>query len=338
MEINISDILKFIWSKKKYIMLWTAGGLLFGIIVGMSLPKQYQAFISLVNENAKQKIGGSAGAIADIMGVGDINEQQGINDGIYPAIIRSTPFLLEFADMKVITEDNEIFELKEYIATQQKIPWWSHVFAAPGKLISLKDTTSFECSASKQKNFCDVLASKISIETDSKDKVSLISTKFQDPYIALSIADSVFTKLERYINTYKTRKLRLNIESNQQMLDQARDNYYNADDKFAEAFDRNQNLISQVARIKLDRLEKERNLTYQIYNQLATQVKTDKIKLQEQTYIATIIEPARLPLFATYPNKKLIAFGTTFLSIAAAVCTLLVKYFKSLNKEGDSTL
>ncbi len=87
---------------------------------------------------------------------------------------------------------------------------------------------------------------------------------------------------------------------------------------------------------RIERLKNERDLKYDIYKQTAQQVSLLRFKLQEDTPIATIIEPAQVPLMAASPKKTLITVALTFLGFLAASGIVLFKDI-FLNNDKNNT-
>jgi len=340
-EIDIVEALQSIWSKRKRIILWGIVGILAGVIISFSIPKEYVSVVRVVPENSRQNnTMNSLGGIAAMMGMsvpGTAND--GIGESVYPAILTSSPFISEFRDIQVNYNDQRI-KLIDYLTKRQKRAWWSYILNAPSMFIGLfsndssdipqvindKNPTPLQWSFERQ------FAKRILAVKEKKTGIYDISVKMQDPEIATVVADSVITKLERYMTTYYTSKTKIDLESNMEMLDKARREYYKADAEHALAVDKNKNLISKIAQIKIDRLENEKDLTFAIYKQLASQVEMNKIKLQSETPIITVIEPARVPDRKASPNKNLVIMGCLLLAIFASSAKVLFdKYF--LKKE-----
>ena len=74
-----------------------------------------------------------------------------------------------------------------------------------------------------------------------------------------------------------------------------------------------------------ERLKNEMTLTFNVYNTLAQKLEQDKLRVQEQTPVYTIIQPATVPLKAASPKKPLILIGFVFLAIFGGVGYLFIK-------------
>lgn len=337
-EIDLIALSKAAWKKRGTIIKYGVIGCVTGIVIAISLPKEYNSTIKIVLENKADNSGGSMGALADLMGV-NVNgvQNEGVNENIYPEIIKSTPFAMEFAHIQVQYK-NEPMPMYEYIFDYQKKPWWSYVIEAPGALINLfssqneSDTVNISNSAELKRAFVTTFAQKIKVGTDKTTKVYTITATAQDPAISKLIADSLLVKLQHYITSYRTAKTKQNLEQNTAALSQVRQYYYDTDSLYANTQDRNQNLVSKSAQVRLERLRNERDLAFSIYKQLATQVEMDRVKLQEETPIATVIEPSYEPIIPAKPNRKLIIAALTLLGLFAASATIVIREIISNQK------
>lgn len=341
-EIDLLELSKKVWSERKKVIKWGIIGAIVGLIVAFSMPKEYQTVVKVAIEGNEATTTGSDLAEMAGINIGSRKPADGISSSIYPEIISSTPFLLDLAKIKVTNDDNEIL-FYDYITEEQMAPWWNSIITAPFKALGwisglfsdkvevIEELDIFK-PTKKQIKYINSLKKLISMDIGEKKSSTTIITTMQDPYIAALISDSVLTNLQCYIVNYKTSKTRADLENNIKKLNEAQAKYYYADSLYAVSLDRNQNLITQEAKIRLERLANEKNLTFSIYQQIARQVESDKIKLQENTPIATIIEPASVSIKASSPNKPVVLILFTFLGGFVAICVIIVK---QLLKKGD---
>ncbi len=327
-EISLIDICRLLWAKRRPIIKWGIIGAVAGVVIALSIPNEYTSEVKVAPEGKKTTLAGSAGALASLMGLNTPN-MEGVNYMLYPDVIYSSPFLMEFSNLPVEFE-GESMTLMEYLSEKQSAPWWSYIFGLPSKLISLFKggndiEPTFESSPLLQQRFVAAVAGMVSVNLDDDTGILTIKTTSQDPAVAKNVADSLLSKLQIYMNNYRTASARATLESNVVMFEEAKQQYYEADEEYALAIDRNQNLISRSASIGISRLKNERDLAYQIYQQLALQVETSKVKLQEEQTIVTVIQPALLPVKTSAPNKKLIVIGFIFLFGFVSVVTIILK-------------
>ncbi len=338
-ELDLIKIIQLLWSKRVKIIKWGVIGFVVGVIIALSIPREYTSSSMFAPEGSSRNAMGGGNSIAAMMGLslgGNTTDSEGVRVMLYPEVIKSTPFVMEFADMEVTFTEDDVAQkapLHTYLLEKQKHPWWSHVFALPGAAISgviglftePQEEASFEESLKKQQDFIKSFTSSVSVELDDKIGSISIRTTFQDPYIAKMVNDTLTYKLQRYMEDYRTARTRATLKSSTQMMEEARDKFYSLDDDYARAVDRNQNLISRSAAVSIDRLRDERNLAYQVYTQVALQVESERVKLQEQRMVATIIQPPLIPILPSAPGRAMIVIAYTFLAGAAAVGSILFK-------------
>ena len=102
-EIDLLDILRKIIAIRKTIYKAVGIGLIIGIIVTVSIPKQYTVEVTLSPEMGSRKSNGLSSLAASFLG-GDAASSDGsdaLNAFLSADIVSSTPFLLELKDMKV---------------------------------------------------------------------------------------------------------------------------------------------------------------------------------------------------------------------------------------------
>lgn len=344
-EIDLIYILKLIWGSRKSLCKWAIIGFVVGVIVAFSLPNQYktQTTIALESKSASSSLM-SMKAMTGLMGIDlDGVSSEGVGAKLYPEIVKSTPFLLEFAEIPVKYKGQNIL-LEEYILKKYKQPWWKALMRAPMQLVGWiagmgkekSDSLTYIDSLSIQQAFAGRLGGLLNVEENKVSGTYMMSVVMQDPHISVQIADSMFTKLQRYMTNYKTSKVWQNLNNNTKMLAEAKQKYYELDSEYAQAVDRNQQLISKSAQVRIDRLKNERDLAFSIYQQLATQVESNKIQLQEVTPIATIIEPPRLPLRPSFPKRSLIMIGMAFLGACLFTVKVVVKLVLANNDNQEN--
>lgn len=344
-EIDLIELFKEVWSQKKRLIKWGIISAVIGIVVAISLPNQYKTFVKIAPEGtSKMKGSSSLGALAELSGIdmGSKSSTDGISAILYPEIIRSVPFILELANIEV-NKDGEKMSFFDYITKEQKAPWWGYIVELPSTAMgfvrdmfssSTEEEQNTGLSVFKptniQDNYVKVVRQSIMIDIDDKVGVITLAITMQNPLIAAVISDSVLSNLQKYMVNYRTAKNRNDLSVNERRLVDAKNKYYYADSVYASALDRNQGLTTQSSKVKIDRLYNERLLAFNIYQQLAAQVEMNRVKLQESTPIATVIEPASIPLRTSAPKRSMLVIAFTLLGVLAATVFVI---FKQISKK-----
>ncbi|MGL5563184.1 MAG: Wzz/FepE/Etk N-terminal domain-containing protein [Tannerellaceae bacterium] len=339
-EIDLVELAQKVWAKRKMILRNTAIGAVVGIVVAFSIPKEYKTTVKLAPENASQAGGaGNMGALAAMAGINIGGAgTDGLTPSLYPDIVASTPFLMELKDMPVTTlKDQQTYTLYEYMTEHQKSPWWSKLMALPGKaiggmmsLFSDKEEEQAETwnpfqLTRNQERFLQSLSSVIKIAENKKSGILSVDVQLQDPLISALIADSVVSKLQSYMINYKTVKSRNDLSYAQKLYNEAQLRYFEVQKQYAQYEDANKNVVSAKYAIEKERMQNEATLAFAVYNNLAQQVEMAKAKVQQDTPVVTILEPAKVALEASKPNKKILFIVIVFLACFFSVASVLIK-------------
>ena len=86
--------------------------------------------------------------------------------------------------------------------------------------------------------------------------------------------------LQNYITDYRTNKARHDLAFTEKLFNEAQENYYEAQQKYARFMDGNQNIIMQSFRTEQERLQNEMNLAYGVFTQVSQQLQLAKAKVR----------------------------------------------------------
>lgn len=338
-EIDLLDLVKKLWAKRIYLIKAAGVGAIVGLIIAFSIPREYTTTIKMAPEGINATQGGSMADLAALAGVNLDNTKgnsEGINLILYPDVINSTPFIVELSQALVKGQKmDSTMTFYDYLDTQVVSPWWGYVISAPmkalGWVFSLIQKKEVEPSSinpymltKKQNKVLERLKNNIMVAVDKKTGVITVAATTQDPVVAAVVADSIVNKLQSYIFTYRTEKAVRDLAYTQKLYDEAQQKYYEAQRRNAYAADANTHIAKQSARVELDRLQNEQQLTFSVYNQMAQQLEKAKMKVQEQTPCVTIIEPASVPVKKSNMSKAMILIAFVFLGGCVGVGKIVI--------------
>lgn len=333
-EIDLLRLASMVWRERRRFIKWGFVGGVIGLVISLSIPRAYTSEATIAPEEQSTSMSGSMGMLSSMMGVVG-SSRAGVNATLYPEVIKSRDFLLEFADIEV-KNDGVTMPLSEYLLEGQKRAWWSYIFGLPGLAMKLfrssddSDSLIFEASPRMQSNFLKRMSESLAVSRNTKTGVFVMSSTFQDPLISKLVLDSVLVKLQSYMDSYQTAKTRATLRSNIAMMDEAKDQYHTLDVEYARAVDRNRITTSSESLVYADRLKTERDLAAQVYKQVAAQVSATELKLQEQQPIMTVINAPVEPLDSSAPNKPMICIMFAFLGGVVCFGRMLVREFRSM--------
>ena len=335
-EIDLMDLFRKVIGIRKKIYKAAGIGLIIGVIVAISIPKQYTVEVTLSPEMGNNKGGGLSGLAASFLGSG-VSMGEGtdaLNASLSADIVSSTPFLLELSNMKVPVSGSEEISLSSYL-DEESSPWWSYVIGFPGMVIggvkSLfiedEDESIFSDKASqgtielskKESQKIESLKKKIVASVDKKTSMTSVTATFQDSKIAAVVADSVVKKLQEYIIDYRTSKSKEDCLYLEKLFKERQQEYYVAQKKYADYMDSHDNIILQSVRTEQERLQNDMSLAYQVYSQVASQLQVARAKVQEEKPVFAVVEPAVVPLYPSGTSRKVYVLVFVFLSVCIVI-------------------
>ena len=335
-EIDLMDLFRKVIGIRKKIYKAAGIGLIIGVIVAISIPKQYTVEVTLSPEMGNNKGGGLSGLAASFLGSG-VSMGDGtdaLNASLSADIVSSTPFLLELSNMKVPVSGSEEISLSSYL-DEESSPWWSYVIGFPGMVIggvkSLfiedEDESIFSDKASqgtielskKESQKIESLKKKIVASVDKKTSMTSVTATFQDSKVAAVVADSVVKKLQEYIIDYRTSKSKEDCLYLEKLFKERQQEYYVAQKKYADYMDSHDNIILQSVRTEQERLQNDMSLAYQVYSQVASQLQVARAKVQEEKPVFAVVEPAVVPLYPSGTSRKVYVLVFVFLSVCIVI-------------------
>ena len=335
-EIDLIGILRKIIGIRKTIYKAAGIGLVIGIIVAISIPKQYTVGVTLSPEMGNTKGSGLSGLAASFLGSGvSMNEgTDALNASLSADIVSSTPFLLELSTMKIPALEGETMTLNVYL-DEESSPWWSYVIGLPGMVIGgVKSLFTEEESESvpsdkanlgtielskKESEKIEALKKKILASVDKKTSMTTVSVTLQNPKVAAVVADSVVRKLQEYIIDYRTTKAKEDCLYLERLFKERQQEYYDAQKKYADYMDSHDNIILQSVRAEQERLQNDMSLAYQVYSQVANQLQVARAKVQEEKPVFAVVEPAVIPLYPSGTSRKIYVLAFIFLSVCIVI-------------------
>ena len=355
-SINFGEIWRALL-KYKFLIAITA--LLFavlGALYSLTINNEYEATVKMVPESADSKSGGGMagglGGLSSLAGLAGINiggatGVDAIQPAMYPNIVSSIPFLQELVNAKIYNPKIKKWQvLRDYLKEHQSnapIKLYDsekleeeraqkelsdsdlkdlNVPTTPGQKIDFINIDIKEAQILKK------LASYIKVEVDKKTMFLSITCTLQNPVIAANLTSIVQSQLTKYIVNYRTEKVRKEMEFLISRQSEAKKRYDQALFTYSNYKDQNRNRFLNVAKTQEKKLQYEVDLAFNLYSSLTSQLSEAQIKVQKETPIFKVLEPAQVPLSRSSPKRSLITIGAMFIGIFVS---LVIVFFKSVN-------
>ena len=331
-EIDLLELAGRLWHRRKTLLKACGFGLLAGLVVAFSLPKEYSVTVTLSPESGKSDKSGLADVAASF-GFGNLSggsESDALNITLFPDILSSNPFALELYSMPVPVERGDSvtrMPLNEYMEEQRE-PWWGWLLGLPGQVIGGIASLFQEEEAAgtgldpfrltqEETERLQSIKESMSAVVDKKTYVTTVTVTLQDPVVAATVADSVVRKLQDYITAYRTKKAIEDCAYWEKLYRERQSEYYAAQQVYARYVDENKSLYTEKSKVEGSRLQNDMNLAYQVYNQTAQQLQLAQGKIQEAKPVFAVVNPATVPVKPAGPRKLVILAGFLFLFFCA---------------------
>ena len=304
-------------------------------LYALSLPNYYSCTVKLAPElGANVKAGGSLASLASSFGVNLGGAQQGadaINPMLYPDLMNSVDFKTSLFPVQVTRkEDGKTFVYYDYLMNEQKAPWWSEGMKSLFSIFGSKEKepatkiNPFELTK-EQTEIAKAIDQNVVCDVDKKTMVITINVTDQDPLICATLADSVKTRLQKFITDYRTSKARVDLDYNKKLYVEAKAKYEQARERYAAYSDSHRNVTSQAGQTKEADLQNEMNMQQQIYQQVVAQLQQAEMKVQQETPAFTTLQSATVPVRKTGPKRAQVCLIFLFLAFLGTTAWILYK-------------
>lgn len=336
------DLLKY---KKLYLKVLPVAFIV-AAIYALGKPNTYTCTVLLSPEMSTSRSNAGLSALASSFGIQLGSRSGGMGTEalfptLYPELMNSTDFKISLFDVPVTIEGNKkkgeqdrTMTYYDYLCNEQKRPWWSAAIGGTIKAItSLFSDKKPETEESldpfrltrKQAAVVKALHNRVVCDVDKKTMVITIQVTDQNPVICATMADTVKTRLQKFITDYRTSKVRVDLEHNKKVLKEAKARYDKASHMYSEFADANQDIILETVRRRLTELENEMQLQFNAYQQVAAQVLAAEAKVQEETPAFTTLQSATVPLQKSGPKRARMCIIFVFLAFLGTTVWILYK-------------
>lgn len=374
-EISLGEIWNLFWVRKMYVIIFAAVFAVLGYIAAKTSPEEYQAKCVLLLTDKAGGAAAAANPLLGLAGFAGMQTPaagDGGNDigaAIYPIILNSKPFLIELSnDTFQIRNTNVKTTLKQYFKKGIKPNAIERakefITGMPGMIIGLfkskpAPTPQSAASSSGSKNFSNDIGTTLSsnvriIELTGEDqsaagilggRITLMQTgsqisltvKMPEAWLSAQATQMVLDKLIVYVTKYKTGKQLDNLNFLEARTHEAEAAYKANQQKVAGFQDNNYGVVFKSVQSRQQLLQNEFELSFALYNSLATQLQQARIQLKKDTPIFSLLEPVYVPSGPSEPvASKIIVtyvFIGVFIGVAIIFLQLALLFFK---KEEES--
>ena len=344
-EIDLIEILKQLWIRKKIIFYSIIAGGCMGLLIAVLTPNLYSSSTSIVPQiSGETKVGGNLSGLAALAGIdfGSVGTSEELSPYLYPLLVESVPFQLELMHSEFNYEDSE--EPVSYFKYQTEIKTLSllgvfkkYTIGLPFLIIEAikgeEKMMGFDLSESKniykftkdEAEVSEILTENISIDINDKENFIVIKSTSPEPLLSAQLTEKVTELLQKYITKIKIAKAQENLVFLKERMKEKEINFKKVQQKLAKFSDRNKNVVSVISSMKQQNLQSEYSLAFGVYSELAKQIEQAEIQVKKDTPILTTVQPVQIPDEKSSPKRLLILLIWTFLGGVLSCGWILVE-------------
>ena len=331
--VDYHKVFSQIWSRRKLFWKTLPIAFVLSCIWILPQPRFYTSEVMLAPEAAGEVSGGSLANLASSFG---FNISEGTGDAIYPMLypdlFESPEFIVSLFDIKldVPTDDGEVLhtDYYTYMLKHQKKNWLTYPFQQGFRAVKQfikpkKDSERAAGDVSQLDPFhlsyddytlVQEIQKIISCSVDKKTDVTTIVVVDQNAVVSAVMADSVKSRLQRFIIDYRTSKARLDLAYYERLSDEAKAEYEQSVKEYSRFCDANRNSVLQSYLSHRDELENDMQLKFQTYTAMNTQLQGARAKVQEKTPAFTTLKTATVPVKPAGPKRMIFVAAMLFLT------------------------
>jgi uncharacterized protein involved in exopolysaccharide biosynthesis len=341
-QIDITAILKTLWNGKKLIVKTTILFFVIGCIVALLSPVVYTAkttFIPQVSEDQMSSSKGGLGSLASLAGI-NLNQGSSTSDSylsplLYSKIANSDEFSLKLIDEELISLNGDKFSIKKYMSSGSNSSFNLIGFIKKytiglfvkndNKLKSNEILNGYNFISQEEFNLVQIFKQKFSIVLNDKEGHIEVIASDKNAFISAQLVKIVTKNLQSRIIELRTNKIKERLEYSKNQYEQKQIEFNILQNNVADFKDSNKNISTARFMSELQKLESEYQLQQNILMTLASEFNNNKIKLNKDTPIFSVIDEVSVPNERSEPKRSLTAIIYMFIGLILSTAYLLAK-------------
>jgi uncharacterized protein involved in exopolysaccharide biosynthesis len=336
-EIDLIELLKKVWSSKRFIVRWTGYFIVIGLVVALLSPKEFTASSTFIPQTSESKTGGSLSGLASLAGIslGGATTGGEIPPTLYPQILNSVPVKRSILSIEVPLDQTSV-SYSAYLL-EKPTPILSlvkkYTIGLPGVILgAIRGTEASTGTSSnpmivtqEEKGLFETLEAQIALSVNEKEGFVELSVTTDDATVAAVLTSKVKEILQQQIIDYKIQHGKEYLNFTQKQYNEKQKEYFALQDEVARAKDQNKNIISERYQNQFKQKEGELLIAQSVYQELAKQLEQAKLQVAKDTPIFSTIKPVTIPTERSAPKRSLILVIWAFLGFVVSVGVVLVK-------------
>ena len=337
-------LFKKVWKKRQITYRAVILGLIIGCLIAIIAPIVYESSTTFVPQTSDTKSGSnntSLGSLASLAGINlnaitESSLENYLSPLLYSKIIESDEFSLDLLNQKVILKDGDIKIMKDYLKESKKSVFGSLFEKVVGLIKSIlksEDSQLDEKIIFQDYNYItqddsqliEIFKQKFNIEVNKKQGYIRVSATDKDAFISTQLVNMITESLQSKIISLRTNKIREQLGFSEEQYKKQKKVFEKVQNDLARFNDSNKNISTAVFLSNRQKLESEYNLQENILTSLATEFNNNKINLNKDTPIFSVLDEVSIPNKRSKPKRKQIVLFMVIISSLISVGYILLE-------------
>jgi uncharacterized protein involved in exopolysaccharide biosynthesis len=347
--LKLRSATRTVWAERRTVSHVALLSMAIGAFVAFGSGNEYAASTRLVPYKGSSMGGSSLSGLAGLAGIRlpTGSTEQAITVDLYPEVANSQDFRivvaetpLRFSSLERTATTVEYFRelrkpaLTELIADYTiNLPSKAFALFSPafrstqGSVMDSSNVSAIPTYDPKYLRLVNGLADRLAVSVDKKTSIVTISAKMPDPYAAADLVRIAANRLTERIADYESRKASLQYHFIEEQYQRTKVHFERAQRELAVFADRNRTLMSATAKIEQERLQREYDLSFEVYQQLSRELEQSRIRMNQDTPVFTTIEQVVVPSRRSAPRRGRTLFVAALLGLMGGVGVIAWRRF-----------
>ncbi len=348
-DIDILEIIKRLWIKRKFIIKVTVVFMLLGFFIAIFSPVRYAASSTIVPQRGDSKGAGSLGGIASMLGI-QMGGYEGLSGDVSPMVYDKVIYNVEllkellytpvyFTKHKKKITFFDYYTKEEYKKTSVLGFVKKYIIGLPSMIIeairgkkdfpNFNELTDVNAFTKDEYEVVKGLYGSYSIVTDPEKGTIKIRAELGDPVAVAEMAQALTDLLQKYVVKFKIQSAVNNYDYIKGRYNEVKEEYDKVQQEYARFLDANKVLSTASARIREQQLSSKNSIVNAQFTELTAQLLQAELKIKQDTPTFIIIRPVQVPLVRSAPRRTIILFVFTLLGgVVACGAVLGLDYLK----------
>ncbi len=343
-SIDIIALVKTVWTDRKLVLKFVFISFVVGCIVALLSPVVYISQTTFVPQTSDQNsaTSKSIGSLASLAGINLYRDASSSLDNyisplLYSKIAESDEFSLTLFNEELITLDGNRLTIKDYlllgsnkfnlIGFIKKYTIGLFIEDKNDEIISEQFLKDYNFISPDNYGLIQVFKQKFSIELNEKEGYIRVLANDKNAFVSTQLVKLVTKNLQSRIISLRTNKIKEQLDYSKKQYNKKQDEFETLQNNLAEFKDSNKSISTAVFMSELQKLESEYQLQQSILMSLASEYNRNKIKLNKDTPIFSVLDEVSVPNQRAKPNRKNIVLIYIFLGIIISIGYILTKDF-----------